>query len=123
MGRRALAIAGLVWGLALNASAQQSGMGDMPGMNHPAPPSRQDAGQQGAMPGMTMAPDMKMPMGGNASAAMMLRQSSGTDVQPRAWAMPQAMQSIGRWQLMWMGQAFLVDVQQTGPPAGRSTPD
>ncbi len=80
---------------------------------------------------------MQMQMGANASGAMMLRQSSGTDVQPRTWEMPQVMQMVGAgmklgtpsganskdgWQLMWMGQAFVVDVQQTGPPAGRSTP-
>jgi len=130
MWRRALAIAGLVGGLTMYAGAQQSGISDMRGMNPPAQSSQQSAGQKaagkqssdqqsGMPPGMTMAP---MPMGGNASAGMMLRQSSGTDVQPRLWVMPQAMQAAGGWQLMWMGQAFVVDVQQTGPPEGRSTP-
>jgi hypothetical protein len=65
---------------------------------------------------------MAMQRGANASAGMMLRQSSGTDVQPRLWEMPQVMQAAGDWQLMWMGQAFVVEVQQTGPPDGRSTP-
>ncbi len=42
-------------------------------------------------------------------------ESSGTAVQPSAWPMPMVMTSIGSWRLMWMGQAFLVDTQQTGP--------
>jgi hypothetical protein len=123
MGRRALAIAGLISGLTIYAGAQQSGMGDMQGMNQPAQTSQQSTSKESGMPAGMAMPGMAMQMGGNASAAMMLRQSSGTDVQPQAWAMPQAMRSVGDWQLMWMGQAFLVDVQQTGPPAGRSTPD
>ena len=80
------------------------------------------------MQGMKMGPaaavdaPMPMKMAANSSAAMLLRQSSGTDVQPRTWAMPQLMQSFGRWQLMWMGQAFLTDVQQWGVPEGVIAP-
>jgi hypothetical protein len=42
-------------------------------------------------------------------------ESSGTAVQPSAWPMPMVMTNAGAWNLMWMGQAFLVDTQQTGP--------
>jgi hypothetical protein len=64
---------------------------------------------------------MDMPMSG--PAAMQMRQSSGTDVQPAAWDMPMVMTKSGKWQMMWMAQAFVVDTQQSGPPAGRSTPE
>ena len=57
------------------------------------------------------------PRGGGMPAAEMffLGESSGTAVQPSAWPMPMVMTSGGRWRLMWMGQAFLVGTQQTGP--------
>lgn len=41
--------------------------------------------------------------------------SSGTAVNPKSWAMPMVMQRTGDWNLMWMGQAFVVNTQQTGP--------
>jgi hypothetical protein len=55
---------------------------------------------------------------------MLLNESSGTDVQPRAWAMPQGMQSAGGWRLMFMGQAFVTNIQQYGvdrQPSGPMT--
>jgi hypothetical protein len=71
---------------------------------------------------MQVGPGTAMKPAANASAGMLLRQSSGTDVQPRTWAMPQLMQAAGHWQLMWMGQAFLTDVQQWGVPEGAVAP-
>jgi hypothetical protein len=50
-----------------------------------------------------------------AADAFFMGESSGTGVQPSAWPMPMVMTSTGDWNLMWMGQAFLVDTQQTGP--------
>jgi hypothetical protein len=41
--------------------------------------------------------------------------SSGTSVNPRSWNMPMVMTHIGDWNLMWMGQAFVVNTQQSGP--------
>lgn len=78
--------------------------------------SQSHGSQTPDMPQMAMDAPMKMSV--NTSAGMLLRQSSGTDVQPRTWAMPQLMQDAGRWQLMWMGQAFVTDVQQWGVPEG-----
>src|SRR6516162_8677685 len=43
---------------------------------------------------------------------------SGMDMSARQSQdrhMPMMMQQVGRWQLMWMGQVFLVETQQTGP--------
>jgi hypothetical protein len=54
--------------------------------------------------------------GGMPSSEMFfMGESSGTAVQPTAWPMPMVMTGVGSWNLMWMGQAFLVDTQQTGP--------
>ena len=67
-------------------------MGDMPGMGMPAGPA----------------------------AKLLMEESSGTSVQPRGWAMPMVMSKAGAWQLGWMAQAFLTDVQQSqiATPAG-----
>ena len=45
----------------------------------------------------------------------LMEESSGTAVQPSSWPMPMVMNGVGSWNLMWMGEAFLVDTQQTGP--------
>lgn len=57
---------------------------------------------------------------GHASAltpaeSFLLGQSSGTAYQPAAWPMPMLMTKAGQWNLMWMGQAYLVATQQSGP--------
>jgi len=57
--------------------------------------------------------NMESGMGGDDDFFM--AESSGTAVQPSAWPMPMVMTNPGSWRLMWMGQAFLVDTQQTGP--------
>jgi hypothetical protein len=56
-------------------------------------------------------PMMKM----NPAGMYMMDMASGTAVNPQSWAMPMLMSRAGDWNLMWMGQAFLVDTQQTGP--------
>jgi len=89
----------------VGAAAQQSSKGEMPSMT---------------MPAATTQPQAAMVMPANHGAGMLLQQSSGTDVQPQTWAMPQLMQQVGGWQLMWMGQAFAVDVQQRPLPANPS---
>ena len=59
------------------------------------------------MPGMEKS--------GNDSAMFLMNQASGTSVNPDSWQMPMRMQSVGHWQTMFMGTAFLVDTQQSGP--------
>jgi hypothetical protein len=44
--------------------------------------------------------------------------ASGTSMNPRSWPMPALMPRVGSWNLMLMGQAFLVDTQQSGPRGG-----
>ena len=43
---------------------------------------------------------------------------SGTGLNPPAWPMPMLMQRQHSWTLMYMGQAFLIDTQQSGPRGG-----
>jgi hypothetical protein len=57
----------------------------------------------------------QMSRGMSSSEDYFMQESSGTGVQPSAWPMPMVMKEAGAWNLMWMGQAFLVDTQQTGP--------
>ncbi len=51
----------------------------------------------------------------SSAESFFMDESSGTAVQPSAWPMPMVMSNVGSWNLMWMGLAFLVDTQQTGP--------
>jgi hypothetical protein len=43
---------------------------------------------------------------------------SGTSLNPLGWSMPMLMQRKSSWTLMYMGQAFVVDTQQSGPRSG-----
>jgi len=77
--------------------------------------SLQPSPQATEMPGLNLA-EGHHTAGGMSSAEMFfMGMSSGTAVQPSAWPMPMVMTGAGSWSLMWMGQAFLVDTQQTGP--------
>jgi len=51
----------------------------------------------------------------NAAEAFLLSQASGTSMNPRAWSMPMIETSSGGWQFLFMGTAFVVDTQQSGP--------
>lgn len=63
--------------------------------------------------------DMKMPgMQMNAAGMYLMNMASGTSVNPQSWPMPMLMPRVGGWNLMVMGQAFLVDTQQSGPRGG-----
>src|SRR5579883_2281079 len=54
----------------------------------------------------------------NAAGMYQMSEASGTSMNPQAWAMPMRMLTAGSWHLMLMGQAFLVDTQQSGPRGG-----
>ena len=51
----------------------------------------------------------------NPAGMFLMNQASGTSLNPDSWNMPMLMISPGGWNLMFMGQAFLVDTQQRGP--------
>src|SRR5580658_5931473 len=80
-----------------------------------APSSQQQQSQTHEQPreqkDMAEMPGMQMPL--DLSSALLIEESSGTSVQPRGWDMPMVMTHIGEWQLSWMAQAFLADVQQS----------
>lgn len=57
-------------------------------------------------------------VGPNRSTGFLFGFGSGTSVNPASWPMPMVMQTKGEWNLMWMGQAFLVGTQQSGPRDG-----
>ncbi len=65
------------------------------------------------MDGMQM-PGMQM----DAAGQLLMDQASGTSMNPGATRMPMLMKSVADWRLMFMGQAFVVDTQQTGPRGG-----
>jgi hypothetical protein len=75
--------------------SDMQGMPDMQGMDH-----------------MTM-PGMKHDM--NAAGMYLMNMASGTSMNPQSWPMPMLMPHLGSWSFMVMGEAFLVDTQQTGP--------
>ncbi len=79
----------LVFALALSAQAQDQ----MPGMK---------------MPGMNMS-DM------NPASMSLMNEASGTASNPAAWKMPMLMAHLGSWNAMFMGTAYIVDTQQSGP--------
>lgn len=48
----------------------------------------------------------------------LMSQASGTSMNPASYSMPMSMSSAGSWSVMFMGQAFVLDTQQTGPRGG-----
>ena len=61
----------------------------------------------------------QMQMSGmNAAGGVLMNLASGTSMSPESWAMPMKMVNTSGWNLMFMGQAFFVDTQQTGPRGG-----
>jgi hypothetical protein len=54
----------------------------------------------------------------NEAGRYLMNEASGTSRNPSAWPMPMIMRTVGSWTLMFMGQGFLVDAQQSGPRGG-----
>src|SRR5271166_4764997 len=54
----------------------------------------------------------------NEAGMYLMDTASGTSRNPASWAMPMLMTRAGSWDLMFMGTAFLVDTQQSGPRGG-----
>jgi hypothetical protein len=61
--------------------------------------------------GMEMA-DMNRP------AMFLMDLATGTSMNPASWPMPMLMKTSGSWNTMFMGSAFLVNTQQSGPRGG-----
>jgi hypothetical protein len=78
----------------------------------PQPSEKPQPAQTPHQPAMPMnMPGMNMPA--DPSSELLMEESSGTSAQPRGWAMPMVMTHSGAWQLSWMAQLFVVDVQQS----------
>jgi hypothetical protein len=54
----------------------------------------------------------------NSAGMFLMNLASGTAVNPASWQMPMAMTHWGAWNTMFMGSAFVVDTQQSGPRGG-----
>src|SRR5439155_7064906 len=78
-----------------------SGHAGMPGMQHG------EHAQHGGMEGMQMATD--------ATSEFLMRQASGTSMNPAATPMHMTMSQHGDWMLMLHGRAFVNQVVQSGP--------
>ena len=84
-----------------------------------AKPEGQAPSKESATPGMagmdhgSMGQESMSP-----SQDFLMRESSGTGFQPSAWPMPMLMTRAGSWNLMWMGQAYVVATQESGPRGG-----
>jgi hypothetical protein len=44
--------------------------------------------------------------------------ASGTSANPASYPMPMQMTQLGSWNAMFMGTAFVSDIQQSGPRGG-----
>jgi hypothetical protein len=79
-------------------------------------------GQDMPMPGHDMPMQgHDMPMHhhhSNFAGNLLMNQASGTSINPTSWQMPMWMSTAGSWNLMLMGNAFVVDTQQSGPRGG-----
>src|SRR5260370_23523839 len=51
----------------------------------------------------------------NQAGGFLMGLASGTSMNPQSWPMPMLMLNQANWSLMFMGQGFLVDTQETGP--------
>lgn len=54
----------------------------------------------------------------NQAGMLLMSNMSGTAVNPASWRAPMPMMTIGSWRTMFMGEAFIVDTQQSGPRGG-----
>jgi hypothetical protein len=87
-------------------------------------PSKQDAKRNGKpetehsqMTGMNQSQmeGMSHTTDSDRVEMLLMNQASGTSLNPQSWPMPMLMTKLGSWQGMFMGEAFLVDTQQSGP--------
>jgi len=71
------------------------------------------------IPFLSFAQMSGMNGGGMNDAGMyLMNMASGTSMNPESWPMPMIPRAAGPWSLMFMGQAFVVDTQQSGPRGG-----
>jgi len=54
----------------------------------------------------------------NSTGMFLMDDASGTSLNPKAWDMPMLIRNHAGWNTMFMGSAFLADIQQSGPRGG-----
>jgi hypothetical protein len=54
----------------------------------------------------------------NSSGMFLMDDASGTSLNPKSWDMPMLLRNYSGWNAMFMGSAFLSDIQQSGPRGG-----
>lgn len=88
----------------------------MPGMQHDQMSMQHDQMpmQHEQMP--TQHDHMQMQM--SPAGMYLMNMASGTSMNPVSWTMPMLMKRAGTWNLMFMGNLFLVETQQSGPRGG-----
>ncbi len=107
---------------AFGQEASRSDDSDNQQMQMPMP-EKKAAGQQANSPEAKAHEGMQMPgmnhgMHMNQAGMYLMNMASGTSMNPQSWPMPMLMPRLGSWNLMLMGQAFIVDTQQAGPRGG-----
>lgn len=90
--------------------APATGMSSMPGMNM--------SGMGNAQHGETHMAGMNMQMASDPTSDLLMRQASGTSMNPAAAPEPMWMSKRGDWTLMAHGLAFVNQVIQSGPRGG-----
>jgi hypothetical protein len=76
------------------------------------PVGAQGSGSSQSGPGMAT---MSMGAEANDPGAFLMQMASGTSINPASGGLPMVMHQPGNWRLMFMGQGYAVDTQQTGP--------
>lgn len=66
------------------------------------------------MPGMNTPAMVDM----NAAGMALMNTATGTSTNPASWPMPMLMTHFGSWNTMFMGVAYVVATQQSGPRGG-----
>ncbi len=54
----------------------------------------------------------------NSTGMFLMGDASGTSLNPQSWDMPMLIRNRAGWNAMFMGSAFVSDVQQSGPRGG-----
>ena len=93
--------------LALSAPAQTSGPMNMPAQS-------QSSQTMPGMPGMAAEEKMRM-KSGSLIESLLQHATSGTDAEPNSTPFEMLMTTRGSWTLMFHGEAFLSEIQQSGP--------
>jgi hypothetical protein len=99
------------------ASSGDSDNEQMPMPEKKAADQQANSQETKAHEGMQMS-GMNHGMHMNQAGMYLMNMASGTSMNPQSWPMPMLMPRLGSWNLMLMGQAFIVDTQQAGPRGG-----